>query len=45
MLYTVNQLSELTASAVKDNIDIMCKQKHWYYNSEREIKSHDSSNR
>ena len=41
-LNTINQLTELTASAAEHIIDIICIQEHRYYFSEVEIKCHAS---
>ena len=43
-LNRIDQLPELTASVAEHNIDIVCKQEHRYYQSEVEIKYHDSGN-
>ena len=43
-LNRVNQLPEMTASAAEHYIDIICIQKHRYYNSKLEIKYHDTGN-
>ena len=43
-LNIVNESPEPTTSAVVHNIDIICIQEYWYYNSELEIKYHDNGN-
>ena len=43
-LNTINQLSKLTASAVKHNRDIICVRENRYYHSELELKYHGTDN-
>ena len=43
-LNSVNELPELTLSAVEHNIDTICIQEHRYYYCELEIKYHCTGN-
>ena len=40
-LAKINQISELTASATEQNIDIICVQEHWLYHKDVELKHYD----
>ena len=44
-LNRIGQQSELTASVVGHNIDIVCVQEHKYHQSEEDIKYHDTGDR
>ena len=44
-LNRIGHLTELTASAAEHKIDLICIQEHRYYNSEVEIKYHDTGKR
>ena len=43
-LNRIDQLLKLTASALEQNIDIVCVQEYRYHHSELEIKYHDTGN-